>query len=350
MRSLHSKAATTLLQKSALQSQQPFRQIQSATLLMKRSTKEPTKEPIELKFRGGYISVEGSLIQSIGRQSTEQQVPRQFRRKKAERDEAHISKQGKAARQKDGEHYHMTLISPPDLKYLLNEYPFPPEIEKKHKRLHLMNHIMEQMGHPQSWELPLDLGLGHVRDQDSEAYFHVIFWPFGQRIRESLGLSPTPFFHITVGFMPKDVHTVDKGLGTLLILKGQGEDWELQRLVEVAHHFVHDRQFLDALLRQCEQRPHLGLIYWINELYRRGKCTFSAGFLVEYTQTSCSPQHEYRATTLKHANNLYTIFISQIICSLPPLIFHIPFLPPSSIQLLQIPLTVRNSFKLVCIA
>lgn len=226
---------------------------------------------IGLRFRGGYISIEGSLIQSIGQQSTEQHVPAEYRRNKDERDSARISKKEKSLRQQEGgQHFHMTFISPPELKQLVRTYPPLQDIESHKKKATLMSHIMEMMGDAQSWELPLDLGLGRARDQESEAFFHVVYWPYGQGIRAKLGLTPTPFFHITVGFMPKDVHDVDKGLATLLILSGQGEDWELQRLVELAHHFTQDWQFFSRLIQQCEQRPHLGLKYYINELYKRG--------------------------------------------------------------------------------
>ena len=48
-------------------------------------------------------------------------------------------------------------------------------------------------------------GLGHARNDRSQAYFVVIHAPAAQELRARLGMAPRDL-HVTLGFDPKDVH------------------------------------------------------------------------------------------------------------------------------------------------
>ncbi|CAO3633169.1 unnamed protein product [Cunninghamella echinulata] len=131
------------------------------------------------------------------------------------------------------------------------------EVPKKSQREELKKLIQELIktyGQPTTWEKPIDLGLGCLKEsRKNRSYFRVIYWPFGQKLRKHLGLNPT-YFHITIGFNPSDIHSY-KGPATLKGLKSKRKPISTERLTMLSHiakDYTHDIEFLEHLLRLCK--------------------------------------------------------------------------------------------------
>ncbi|KAF7721995.1 Exosome component 5 [Apophysomyces ossiformis] len=181
-----------------------------------------------------YLLVEGSYVDRIGSEGA-----------------SNISAECAANRSKrDGEHYHVTLISPPELKEIIKGQKLSRKERKSYARK-LAHDIYEHFGDSQEWERPIDLGQGRCILDNSVTYFRVLHWPFGQRVRQWFGLKPFDF-HITLGFDPKDVHLY-KGPATLDILNGYTTCTrsDLDRLSAVAGQYIEDFDFIYALFQQA---------------------------------------------------------------------------------------------------
>ncbi|KAI9499076.1 hypothetical protein BDB00DRAFT_333205 [Zychaea mexicana] len=234
---------------------------------------------ITLTYGYAYISVKGAYINEIGRRNYG--VPHHYVQNRWTRD--------------GSDHSHLTLIPPQELKVALaNAGITLPKKRQSRAIKALIQWITERVGDPATWnpnDWPVDLGLAFSNKQEkvvqehegrgggassvskriisSKAYYRVMHWPFGERIRQLLQLKPA-FFHVTVGFDPTDVHGVYKGPGTLLSLDtsssllyyhhtatqyGIDEEQvlvnELANLVKVACHYIKDILFLDALANRC---------------------------------------------------------------------------------------------------
>lgn len=61
----------------------------------------------------------------------------------------------------------------------------------------------------------LIIGVGHIKKNDNDVFYEVVFWPIGNKIRNNLNL-PTKDFHVTLGFKIVDIHDANKGLYTLI--------------------------------------------------------------------------------------------------------------------------------------
>ncbi|EIE84074.1 hypothetical protein RO3G_08779 [Rhizopus delemar RA 99-880] len=171
--------------------------------------------------------------------------------------------------ERDGDHYHITVINHLEVRQLTPALVPSDEIPKKRKHPIALKALSEkitcQFGHAQGWEPPVDLGLGRCTSKDHAAtsYFRVIYWPFGQMIRKTFELDFTNF-HITCGFFPKDVHEY-KGPGSLVCL-AEGQLCSLEQaelLVSVASHYKHDFIFLNKLRDTCQRH---GYTQQLNEL------------------------------------------------------------------------------------
>ncbi|CEP15253.1 hypothetical protein [Parasitella parasitica] len=196
---------------------------------------------------GRYLSLRGEYINRIGSRK-EHVVTVEFIENRLLRDG------------KDKGH-HVTVINHLEINDRLpktivddngNEKPLSGKKKNKlfkEAQQKLLHSIIDRFGNPSKWEKPVDLGLGSTKAEDAKAYYRVIFWPFGQRIRHSVGLGMTDF-HITVGFSPHDVHQY-KGPGTLLCLeKKQPCTKELySRLIEYVPFYHQDKHFTGALFR-----------------------------------------------------------------------------------------------------
>ncbi|KAI9255166.1 hypothetical protein BDA99DRAFT_518056 [Phascolomyces articulosus] len=229
---------------------------------------EPKPQPlIELTHGYAYISLEGFYIDTIGYQR--HGISPSLIQNRIQRD--------------GHDHSHITLIHRKELKLAMEaaNIEFPKKKRKAQAMKNLIQWIMERVGEPSQWkeyDWPMDLGLAHVEKQEEEqqqkltskAYYRVLHWPLGQKIRALLNLEPA-FFHVTIGFDPKDVHGIYKGPGTLLCLKEQqypsplshhirfdevqkeqqGMIHDLTRLLYIAPHYTKDMVFLNALANQC---------------------------------------------------------------------------------------------------
>lgn len=196
-------------------------------------------ETLTMEVVAQYISVGGSIIDQIGKEGTPPNLPQKFINNRKERDKT--------------EHFHITFANHLELKELFNEKQIP-----KKKRYHELKKLVEELinvyGKPDTWEKPIDLGLGYLKENRTErSYFRVIYWPFGQKMRKHIGLNLTNF-HITIGFNPKDIHSY-KGPATLEGLvkrKNSISPKRLPMLANIANDYTHDIEFLQHLLRLCK--------------------------------------------------------------------------------------------------
>lgn len=116
---------------------------------------------------------------------------------------------------RDGNKAHVTVVSPPELRGWLDEYTMKalaadPTLSKGKAKEAAKTSLKEQVG---SWVVGnlYSRGLGKAKADGNEAYFMVLDWPEGRKLRESLGLDGDgQDFHVTVGFKGADVHGVRK--------------------------------------------------------------------------------------------------------------------------------------------
>ena len=106
-------------------------------------------------------------------------------------DRAAVMEELKAQRDR-GYVYHLTVVTPPEMKQVGELTDFPPAVELTYA------------------------GVGCARDEGQEAWYVVCHAPELQQWREANGLKPKDF-HITLGFEPKDVHTRPKGDDTIVL-------------------------------------------------------------------------------------------------------------------------------------
>ncbi|KAI8144344.1 hypothetical protein BJV82DRAFT_607072 [Fennellomyces sp. T-0311] len=219
-----------------------------------------------------YIALEGTLIDAIGNQC--QDVDAEFVANRHNRD--------------GGSHSHMTLIHPKEITKAFEAAGIEVHKKRKSRALRaLIAWILDKVGEPSTWtDLPIDLGRGHVRNEESEAYYNVLHWSMGEHIRRQLGLEPA-FFHVTIGFHPTDVHGLYKGPGTLLILRQQRiERDQLVKLIQIAPLYTSDTVFIKALATHCV-KGHLSIDWSLvqgEEDPRFGSYAFLAKLLLELGQ------------------------------------------------------------------
>lgn len=103
--------------------------------------------------------------------------------------------QGNKVQRDRGYHYHMTVVSPPELSKA-----------KKEGR--------DFTDTPEANDITFE-GLGRCKDGENEAYYIVCSSPSLDKWREDNGLEKKDF-HITLGFSRKDVHTKGKGKDTII--------------------------------------------------------------------------------------------------------------------------------------
>lgn len=99
--------------------------------------------------------------------------------------------------ERDGENYHITILTK-------SEYQM--DLEK-----------LEILKQKYDWSKFAILGIGEVTRQESRSFYHVVWYPVAQKVRELLNL-PAKDFHITLGFEHSDIHGISKDLNTLISL------------------------------------------------------------------------------------------------------------------------------------
>ena len=100
----------------------------------------------------------------------------------------------KDKQKRDGDKYHMTIVSPPELK----------KVDKS-----VLKTLLETTKEQHFQYLILGHGV------QKESHYLVCHYPYGDVIRQKLGLSIFDF-HITLGFNKQDIHGVSKGIKTLI--------------------------------------------------------------------------------------------------------------------------------------
>ncbi|KAI8880022.1 hypothetical protein K501DRAFT_287112, partial [Backusella circina FSU 941] len=133
---------------------------------------------------------------------------------------------------RDGNESHITIISPPELKYLTEKRAETLSKKKSHKEI--ITKVTDYYG------------------KEDTCYFKVIHWPMGQNIRTvGLGLKEIYNFHITVGFHPIDIYLY-KGPGSLCDLQGLSCSKKRPKsLIGFVPVYYHDTKFMKALYKQC---------------------------------------------------------------------------------------------------
>ncbi|KAI9311603.1 hypothetical protein BX666DRAFT_2032036 [Dichotomocladium elegans] len=188
-----------------------------------------------------FVSLEGNIIEAIANQMIDsaKYIPSHFIENRIKRD-------GHA-------HHHVTVINSREIKAAVEAAGIDPSGKKKVKLVReLVRFLVKEFGDAGCWEPPVGLGVAEVKQDHARAFYHVLHWPFGDRIRKRLGLGPS-FFHITVGFEPTDVHGLYKGPGTLLLfhMPELCQEGDIRRLLDLVPHYRSDEIFLRALARHC---------------------------------------------------------------------------------------------------
>ncbi|KAI8883213.1 hypothetical protein K501DRAFT_285449, partial [Backusella circina FSU 941] len=167
---------------------------------------------------------------------------------------------------RDGNESHITIISPPELKYLTEKRA--ETLSKKDFHREIITKVTDHYGNVDTWVKPIDLGIGSCREGDNVSYFKVIHWPLGQNIRiVGFGLKEIYNFHITVGFHPIDVHLY-KGPGSLCDLQHLSCSKErLKSLIELVPFYYHDTIFMRALYKQCTHLKARKELLKLSKLY-----------------------------------------------------------------------------------
>jgi hypothetical protein len=171
---------------------------------------------------------------------------------------------------RDGDHSHITIVSPPELKALTERRA--ETLSKKDFHKGAISKITDYYGNVDTWGKPIDLGVGSCRNGDNISYFKVIHWPMGQNIRHvGFGLKEIYHFHITVGFYPTDVHLY-KGPGSLCDLQSLSCSKErLRLLVSLVPFYYKDAVFIRALYKQCVYSKAVRESLKLSRLYLLGK-------------------------------------------------------------------------------
>ena len=129
---------------------------------------------------------------------------------------------------RDGEEFHMTVVTPPEMKKLVEaemeklqhqqarkpgEKPLSKTKARAAATEAIEKKIQEAMGEADWKSLGTGRAIQHGPDGntwDNYSYHQVIDWPGGKKLRKELGLDPDHDFHITLGFKEEDIHGVDK--------------------------------------------------------------------------------------------------------------------------------------------
>ena len=138
---------------------------------------------------------------------------------------------------RDGPSYHLTIVHKREL---------PTEFDGK---AFVEEDVIEDV---------IPLGVGRVKDDSSEVFFVVIHSLKCCEIRAKvLGTKYTPKdFHITLGFSHQDIHSMPKGLSSLLSPNTESPKEDIGILIRSSWKAVGDRKFMDEhvnVLEHCLQ-------------------------------------------------------------------------------------------------
>jgi hypothetical protein len=148
-------------------------------------------------YYGNYIGLSGPAVNMVAVKYTEKLL--------SVKPELDFGPHLQARVKRDGNDFHVTMVSKADLEQLKIE-------DNESSRKALMDKV-EKI--PDDWT---DVGLGIVQDGKDEAYFVLIDWPSANQWRKEMGLGDKDF-HITVGYQYNDVHSKVKDRSTLIIKK-----------------------------------------------------------------------------------------------------------------------------------
>jgi predicted kinase len=96
--------------------------------------------------------------------------------------------------------YHMTIVPKFEMENLLDEH------------LNLLTSFVDTCNRsPESLTDIFDIGGSYVTKGSNEVYFIVVYCPWANSLRSSIGLEPKDF-HITLGFQPSDLHDIRKNI------------------------------------------------------------------------------------------------------------------------------------------
>lgn len=206
-------------------------------------TKEENEDLVLVRL-DRYISIEGALVDRFGKRH-DYDIDPVYRKNRLTR---------------DGPNHHITLVNHLEIRQLIDDrYKNEGLSTSQKKKLfgrevrNVHQQIVQRFGEGAGWDRPVDIGMGKCKDNDAVSYYRIIYWPFGQAIRDHLGL-PRTNFHITVGFSPKDVHLY-KGPGSLLCLQDNHRcrSSTMRMLISFTDYYVDDSMFIQALIDTCRR-------------------------------------------------------------------------------------------------
>lgn len=165
----------------------------------------------------------------------------------------------KARQQRDGDHYHVTLMTKADVQRCADElrsggdnavltdmlkavdcHLEPPESTDSAAIAQcIATLVAKSPGGLSSW---IDIGEGRAKDGTDEAAFRVLLWPAATAVRQAFNLPPQDF-HISLGFCKHDVHAKSKGISSLC--SGAPIPSSLPGLLDQASSLLEARQGID---------------------------------------------------------------------------------------------------------
>jgi len=184
----------------------------------------------------GCIMVKGEAIDAIARKGIEStEIHARSLKNRAER---------------DGEHFHLTVLSKAEVNSLKGTKSVDSLISKARKELKLRAETESASAGVAEPPL-LSLGVGKGNASKSTAHFCVILWPELLKYRRSLKLSNAKFHpHITLGFHPQDVHGDSANKSMASVLPSTARALDGRRTLRILRRFStkNDAQIiLDAL-------------------------------------------------------------------------------------------------------
>lgn len=176
------------------------------------SDDEPDKE-IAIKLEGA-ATMTSPKVQAAGKKAQEE-LGKLIGKEKAD---AFIAEK----QQRDGDAFHITVFSPAETRKIIDDLAKKAQeadksLSKSKAKDVAKAQFKEKLQSAEKagdWKLQ---GIGHAEKEGNEAYFGVIDWPGGKKLRETFGLDPNAQdFHTTLGFKGGDVHGVKKDKSTLV--------------------------------------------------------------------------------------------------------------------------------------
>lgn len=180
--------------------------------------------PSIVRLVRGNMCLMGKDIDSVGNSATTDIITlhREQSRSKI-REEKCIEISVNKRKERDGKHFHMTLLTKSEISQTSNcgedeHKEKKVDQSRQFKKEYYNTFLGDKIKLGSDWYI---LGIG--QDPSRQCFFLVVAYPRGAALRKKLGL-PNKDFHVTIAFQEEDVHTCDKGVNSLLFRPSQERD------------------------------------------------------------------------------------------------------------------------------